>query len=114
MSKGMLSGCCDFDDDMTTEVDYGHGIPDRLSVLRGSPYYVGGGPQIGVKLDGIEQQHAIEFCVSGGWVEVAKPDADGRVSVRAAQDAKKQAGVVETYWKVQPSRQVRRQLARMS
>lgn len=96
-----------------TETGEPNGLPDRLSIMRSSKFYTNCGSYVGVKLDGDEQEHVVEFCVSEGWVKIGEPGADGKVSLWAAENAEKASGEVETFWKMQPSRQVRRQFARL-
>ena len=92
----------------------GSDLPNRISIERHSPYYTSVGAYIGVRLNGEEVEHCVEFNVIMGWVRVGIPDANGRVSPGAAQDAPERFGKVEAYWRMQPSRQVRRQLARIA
>lgn len=91
----------------------GEGIPRRLSIERSSPYYTNAGVHVGVILDGVLHDHCVEFSVVEGWVRVAKPGPDGKVTQYSVQRAEKKFGKVEVFWKSQPSRQVRRQLARL-
>lgn len=77
-------------------------IPDRVCVERSSRYYVGGiGRMLGVLIDGKEYKDVIEYSVSGGWARI-------RGQTEAVY------GTIAPYWHTPPSRQVRRQLARMS
>lgn len=92
----------------TTDSD---GLPNRLSIDRSSPYYTNCGAYVGVKIDGEEAPNCIEFCVSGGWVRLGTNAQVTRAEVR---DAPKRFGKVEVYWRATPSRQVRRQIARLA
>jgi hypothetical protein len=91
-----------------------NGIPDRLSIQQSSPFFTSVGSYVGVRLDGEDvNNRVIEFCVSGGWVRIGTPDASGRMPRSEVEGAARKYGKVETYWRMQPSRQIRRQLARM-
>lgn len=94
----------------------GDGIPGRLSIERSSPYYTSCGGYIGVRLDGEDVNgRVIEYSVALGWVRLAGVEAIGRPLSRAdIAAAQKHFGKVETYWRMAPSRQVRRQLARIA
>ena len=92
----------------TTDSD---GLPNRLSIDRSSRYYTNCGAYIGVKLDGVEAPNCIEFCVSEGWVRLG---AGGVVTRGEVRDAPKKYGKVELWWRSPPSRQVRRQIARLA
>jgi hypothetical protein len=94
----------------TTDSD---GLPNRLSIDRSSPYHTSCGAYVGVKIDGAEAPNCIEFCVSEGWVRLGNATG-ARVSQHEIQSAPKQCGKVEVYWKATPSRQVRRQMARLA
>jgi len=90
----------------------GEGIPDRLCIQHDSPHYTPNGGLIGVLLDGIDVSgRVIEFSRSMGWVRLI--DRAQKVSRAAAEGAPKSFGKIETFWREQPSRQVRRQFARM-
>lgn len=89
------------------------GLPNRLSIDRSSPHHTSCGAYVGVKIDGVEAPNCIEFCVSEGWVRLGNP-ANARVSQREIETAPKQYGKVEVWWKAKPSRQVRRQMARLA
>ena len=92
----------------TTDSD---GLPNRLSIDRSSPYYTNCGGYVGVKIDGEEAPNCIEFCVSEGWLRLGTTAQVTRAEVR---DAPRKYGKVEVYWRAPPSRQVRRQIARMA
>lgn len=96
-----------------TEGPESNGIPNRLSMLRSSPYFTTAGAFFGVKLNGVEVPHVVEFNVNAGWIKVGSPGPDGKVTLAAAMNPETRLGKVETFWKMQPSRQVRRQFARM-
>lgn len=89
------------------------GLPLRLSIERGSPYYCAAAAVVGVTLNGEELPGVVEYSVNMGFIRVAKPDADGRVSAYAAKNAEQRWGKVCVFWRGSPSRQVRRQLARV-
>lgn len=88
-------------------------LPDRLSVDRSSRFFTAVGAYVGVRFNGVEQAGAVEFCVSGGWVRIGQPNLKGKITQKEAVEAPKSYGKVETYWRMTPSRQVRRQLARV-
>lgn len=94
----------------TTDFD---GLPNRLSIDRSSPHHTSCGAYVGVKIDGVEVPNCIEFCVSEGWVRLGNP-ANARVTQDEITKAPKQYGKVEVWWKAKPSRQVRRQMARLA
>lgn len=91
-------------------------LPKRLSIERSSPHYTSCGQYIGVKLDGEDVNgRVIEYNVVMGWVRLAPAEASGKALTRADIAAAEQRhGKVEVYWRMTPSRQVRRQLARLS
>lgn len=95
----------------TSTVD-SDGLPNRLSIDRSSRYYTNCGNYVGVKLDGNDAPNCIEFCVSEGWVRLGNGGAT--VSRAEVRDAQRQYGKVEVYWRSPPSRQVRRQMARLA
>jgi hypothetical protein len=92
-------------------------IPDRLSVDRRSKFFVHVGPLIGVRVNGEEAYNVVEFCVSEGWIKIGtivdgklkREYAGGPIITRDLFDV-----TVEPYWRAPPSRQVRRQLRRLS
>lgn len=92
------------------------GLPDRLSIERHSRFYTSCGGHVGVRLDGEDVNgRVIEFCKSEGWARLVDPALSGKkLSALEVQGATRHNGVVETYWRMQPSRQIRRQLARIS
>ena len=89
------------------------GTPDRICIERTSRYYAPFGYILGVIFKGEEVPNCVEFSVSGKWVRIGKPDADGRMSPREAARAEKRFGNVLVYWRSPPSRQVRRQMLRI-
>lgn len=91
------------------------GIPARLSIERESPYYTSCGGYVGVKLDGEDVNgRVVEYSVNLGWVRLVPPELSGKPLDRyQARKAEKHFGKVEVYWRMTPSRQIRRQLARM-
>jgi hypothetical protein len=86
-------------------------IPLRMSVERRSRYYAGVGQFLGVRIDGKDAQNVIEYDVTGGWARIAK-GGKVRWDHRGLADTDTVHGKIEPYWRVQPSRQVRRQLRR--
>lgn len=92
------------------------GIPPRLSIERSSPYYTSCGNYVGVRLNGEDVNgRVVEYSVALGWVRLVAPELSGKpLSAYDASRAEKHFGTVETYWRVTPSRQVRRQLARIA
>lgn len=89
------------------------GLPNRLSIEKNSPFYTNCGAYVLVMLDGHEVRHCVEYNVEMGWVRVGNPDSNGRVNAWSAAKAEKQFGKVEVSWRYKPSRQVRRQIARI-
>lgn len=101
---------------VASEPEPDNGIPNRLSIQRGSPYYTSCGSYVGVRLDGEDVNgRVVEYSVALGWVRLVAPELSGKpLSPRDAEGAEKHFGKVETYWRMAPSRQVRRQLARIA
>lgn len=93
-----------------------NGIPDRLSIERGSRFYTSVGGYVGVRLNGEDVNgRVVEFCTSEGWARLVDPSLSGKPLGRLeVESATRHNGVVETYWRMQPSRQIRRQLARIA
>lgn len=90
------------------------GMPDRLSINPQSRFFTSCGQYVGVRLNGEDVNgRVIEFCRSGGWVRIANVEPGQKVNRRQVEEAPKHHGVVELYWRMTPSRQVRRQLARI-
>lgn len=93
----------------------GEGIPNRLSIVRSSPYYTSAGFCIGVVFNGEDVTgRVVEYNRSMGWVRLVDGPPGSRVSDSEARSAPMLHGTVQTYWRATPSRQVRRQLARIS
>lgn len=92
------------------------GLPDRLSIERSSRFYTSCGGHVGVRLDGEDVNgRVVEFCKSEGWARLVDPALSGKaLSALEVKGAVRHNGVVETYWRMTPSRQIRRQLARIS
>lgn len=77
------------------------GTPVRLSIEPHSPFFWAGiSCHIGVRVNEVERNDIREYCSEGGWVTTAKGHEPG---VK-----------VEPYWRIQPSRQIRRQLKRLT
>lgn len=91
--------------------EFDEGVPDRISVERGSPYFTSCGAYLKVLFDGEEVPNCIEFSISGGWARFGS--GTGRVTLHEAKHAPRRYGVVDVFWRATPSRQVRRQLARI-
>lgn len=92
--------------------EFDEGVPDRISVERGSPFFTSCGAYLKVLFDGEEVPNCIEFCISGGWARFGN-SAGNRVTLHEARTAPRRYGVVDVFWRAAPSRQVRRQLARI-
>ena len=92
--------------------EFDEGVPDRISVERGSPFFTSCGAYLKVLFDGEEVPNCIEFCISGGWARFGN-SAGNRVTLQEARTAPRRYGVVDVFWRAPPSRQVRRQLARI-
>lgn len=56
-------------------------IPDRVSLERKSPFFkpLEFCKGLSVKIDGVEQQRVVEFCISGGWARRYVVDAAGNI-----------------------------------
>lgn len=91
------------------EPDVTSEFPDRLSVEPNSRYYTSVGSYVGVKLEGEIVEQVVEFCISEGWIRKGKKG----MTLADAAAAPKIRGKVEAFWRMQPSRQIRRQLARI-
>lgn len=89
-----------------------HDLPDRISIDRGSPFYTNCGAYLLVMFNGEEAKNCVEFCVSGGWVRLGPPGVE-RVTAQQVKEAPMMKGEVEVSWRTPPSRQIRRQLARI-
>lgn len=92
-----------------------HPLPNRLSAERSSPYFTNAGALIGCKLDGEDVTgRVVEYNVIMGWVRLLPAHLAGQaVSARQMETTGKTFGTVEPYWRSIPSRQVRRQIARI-
>lgn len=88
-------------------------LPDRLSLDHSSKFYTNVGHYVRVSLNGEDVPGCVEYCVSGGWVRLAEPGPDGKVTRDAVATAEKTFGLVTLDWRMSPSRQVRRALARV-
>lgn len=94
------------------------GIPNRLCIEGNSRFHSAATPYIGVRIDGEESKDVVEYCVSGRWVRLGKRATPGGpilrkpFSVHELQTEMLHDVTVEPYWRSQPSRQVRRALAR--
>lgn len=96
------------------------GIPDRLCIEGDSPYHSAATPYIGVKINGSTEDSGdvVEYCVSKRWVrlgvrpEPGKPIKRVPGSMYKLETTRLDDVAVEVYWRTQPSRQVRRALAR--
>lgn len=99
----------------TVEPPVPNPIPDRLSIDRQSRYYTPHGGYVGVRLDGNDVSgRVVEFCVFEGWVRLADSPPGTKLTYQQVKDAQKKHGKVETFWRMEPSRQIRRQFARMT
>lgn len=99
----------------TVEPPFPNPIPDRLSIDRQSRYYTPHGGYVGVRLGGNDVSgRVVEFCVSGGWVRLADSPPGTKLTYQQVKDAERSYGAVETFWRMEPSRQIRRQFARMT
>lgn len=92
-----------------------HPLPNRLSAERSSPYFTNAGALIGCKLDGEDVTgRVVEYNVVMGWVRLLPAHLAGQpVDPFTMKQAGKTFGKVEPYWRTTPSRQVRRQIARI-
>lgn len=95
------------------EVD-NEGIPGHLSVDRQSRFYTSAGSYVGVRFNGEDVSgRVVEYSRDGGWVRLANVKPGDPVTPHDVRTAPKSLGTVETYWRMKPSRQIRRQLARI-
>lgn len=82
-----------------------NGCPDRLSIRRSSPLYLGGITDlVGLIFEGELRSDCLEYNVPEGWILV-RPKGK-------SYGTDKLHGKVEPFWRREPSRQVRRQLQR--
>lgn len=93
------------------------GIPDRLSIEGDSPFFSSATLYVGVRLDGEENRDVVEYCVSGGWARLGVRGADGQIKRAGGhpyrlETTRRDKVAVEPYWRIEPSRQVRRAMAR--
>lgn len=101
--------------DPVTPPNDGEGIPNRLCIQRDSPYYTSAGVYVGVIFNGQEVSgRVVEFNRAMGWVRLANVQPGEAVGQHEARTAPQSFGKVEPYWREQPSRQIRRQLARIA
>lgn len=89
-------------------------LPDRVSTHSGSQWYDPGVSNMGCRIYGVDQTLVVEACVSGGWARVGRKNFRGDLvrEGRFEYAGERQRGVIELYWKVPLSRQVRRARAR--
>lgn len=85
-------------------------LPDRISIERPSPHYDEIVSELGVRIDGIDQDSVVEYCVSGRWARIGERDHRGKLiwefdhyRARRVEDV-----TVEPYWRKPLSRQMRR------
>jgi hypothetical protein len=95
------------------------GIPDRLCIEGNSRYHSPATPYIGVRINGSAEDSGdvVEYCVSGRWVRLGVRGTDGSINrvpgkLHDLETTRLDDVAVEVYWRIQPSRQVRRALAR--
>lgn len=88
----------------------GDEVPDRVSIERPSAHYDPCVDNLGVRIDGIEQDSVVEYCVSGGWARIGERDHRGKLIWEFDHyRARRVDGVkVEPYWRRALSRQQRR------
>lgn len=92
----------------------GEGLPNRLSIDRSSRFYTSAGVVVGLVFDGQDVTgRVVEFDRAGGWVRLANVLPGKTVSSHDVRTAPKSFGKVQPYWRANPSRQIRRQLARI-
>lgn len=94
----------------------GEGIPNRLSIQRDSRYYTSAGSFIGLIFNGEDVTgRVVEFDREGGWARLVDRKLSGTALSRyQVESAAKAFGKVQPFWRAQPSRQIRRQLARIA
>ncbi len=79
-------------------------IPDRVSIEQDSPFFFKQYVLLGVRVNGKDSQHVVEFCVSEGWARICqrngtgrmKRDRTGRPLTTTIQ------ATVEPYWRDRP------------
>lgn len=88
----------------------GDEILDRVCIEKNSPFYEHNVDQLGVRIDGIEQDSVIEYCISGKWARIGERDHRGHLiwefdhyRTRRVEGVK-----IEPYWRRALSRQQRR------
>lgn len=80
----------------------GDKLPERLSSSKGSLWYDARCLSIGVRFNGEEQKHVIEYHVRGGWIRRYKVDAQGKPvknMIGTAFAIEKVHGTIEPYWR---------------
>lgn len=93
-------------------------LPDRLCIERDSPHYSSSTALIGVRVNGEDNGNVVEYCVSGGWVRLGVRDHEEKIKrdpqrrPYGLQTTRLDGVEVEPYWRQNPSRQVRRAMAR--
>lgn len=98
------------DPQVCVEAILGDEVPDRICIERRSPHYDPVVDNLGVKIDGIEQDSVIEYSVSERWARIGERDHRGKLiwefdkyRTRRVEDV-----TVEPYWRRALSRQQRR------
>lgn len=94
-------------------------LPDRLCIERHSRFYSTAITFVGVRIEGAESRDVVEYCQSERWVRLAIRNDDDKIKREPGSSTALQATLledveIEVYWKVQPSRQVRRALRRIA
>ncbi len=87
-------------------------LPDRVCLERPSAFYDPIVSELGVRIDGVDQDSVIEFCVSERWARIGERDIRGTLIPSAARGTyttrKVEDVTVEPYWRQALSRQQRR------
>lgn len=90
-------------------------FPDRLCIEAMSKFFSTSCAYVGVRVDGVESNDIVEYCLSGRWVRIGQRDA-GNNLIRERLNFKtthKWDVDIELYWRYPASRQVRRALKRV-
>ena len=111
MSKGTLESL----EAPVPQADDPTEFPDRLSIEPQSKFFSTSCAHVGVLLNGKPGTTVIEYCRSGRWVRLGEFGEDGFLKkVNRKYVATQLWDVdIELYWRVRPSRQVRRALKRV-
>lgn len=110
LAKPRIIAMDEMEQQTNTESEATSGLPERLSVEPDSAYFTAAGAYVGVRLNGEIVEQVVEYQAGAkGWVRKGEKG----MTLAEAKAKPKIYGCVIPFWKMTPSRQVRRQLARV-